>query len=220
MVTITATFSIFFGLQRILHPLFLNHLPLAYIALTIGFISNLYTLSLSLRRLGATEFGSLWSNIVHSTHVEAKATLILDCMGTLAAMLGIVSLFFYQITGDQRFDGIGAVLVGILTAIFAVILIREVKDLLVGKSAAPQTEEEIRLAVTEVIGVKQLLDLRTMYLGSNRVLVNLEVHLDQKLRTAEIEQLIDNIKQRVKQRVPAVHHIQVELETPTKRQQG
>lgn len=221
MIAITATLSIFFGLQRFFHPQPLQHLLLAYGALVIGLITNSYALSISLKRLSADHPNlSVWQRVTRSIHVESKTTLILDSMGTMAALFGILTLGLYQITGNQRFDGIGAAIVGVLTAVFAVSLIVEVKELLVGKSAAPETEAEIRMAVTQVVGVKQLLDLRTMYLGSSRILVNIEVHLDQTLRTAEIEQIMDQIKKRVKQQVPEVHHIQVELETPTKRQVG
>lgn len=219
MVTITSTFSIYFGLQRILRPEIITHLPMAYGVLGLGFCTNVYALSISLRRLEVIKFGhSFWERVANSAHIETKATLILDLMGTISALFGIFALIIYQLTGDQRFDGMGALLVGIFTAVLAVILIMEVKDLLVGRSAAPETEAEIRQIVTSVVGVKRLLDLRTMYLGSERVLVNLEVHLDQSLRTAEIEHLMDEIKDRVKQQVPAVHHIQIELETPTKSQ--
>lgn len=219
MVCITATFSIYFGVQRLLHPEPIRRLPLAYAALGVGFITNLYALSLSLRRLQALKLGHrFWERVMRSAHIETKATLILDLMGTISALFGIFALAFYQISGNSRFDGVGAILVGTFTAILAFILIIEVKDLLVGRSATPEVENQIRSAVTGVMGVKQLLDLRTMYLGSNRLLVNVEVHLDQDLHTAQIERLTDEIKDTLKQQVPVVHHVQVELETPTKRQ--
>ncbi len=219
MVTITATFSVYFGLQRIFRPQTISHLPLAYTVLVIGLITNLYALSVSLRRIHGNKFGhAFWERVATSAHIETKATLILDVMGAVSSIFGMLSLAIYQATGNWRFDGVGAILVGIFTAVLAVMLISEVKDLLVGRSAAPEVEAQIRAIVTEVVGVRRLLDLRTMYLGSERILVNLEVHLDQALRTAEIEQLMDEIKNKVKQKVPAVHHIQIELETPNERQ--
>jgi cation diffusion facilitator family transporter len=218
MIVITATLSIYFGVQRILRPQVIHYLPLAYGALIIGLVTNLYALSISLRRLEVKLGHFFWKRVLQSAHIETKATLILDLMGSAASMFGIASMVVYQLTGDARFDGVGAILVGAFTAILAVILILEVKSLLVGRSASPEIEDEIRDVVTSVVGVRQLLDLRTMYLGSNRLLVNVEVHLEQNLRTAQIEQLMDQIKQTLKQQVPVVHHVQVELETPNKRQ--
>jgi divalent metal cation (Fe/Co/Zn/Cd) transporter len=53
-----------------------------------------------------------------------------------------------------------------------------------------------------------------MYLGSEQLLVNIEVHMQGGLETQEIEQLIDEVKRHIKRRAPIVGHIQVELETP------
>ena len=120
--------------------------------------------------------------------------------------------------GNASFDGIGSVGIGIATAVLAVVLISSVKDLLVGRSATSDIEDRIREAALEVDEVQRVLDLRTMYLGSERLLVNLEVHMQGGLETRQIEILIDEIKHRVKKRAPIVSHIQVELETPTIRE--
>lgn len=50
-------------------------------------------------------------------------------------------------------------------------------------------------------------------LDSERLLVNIDVHLKQNLTTREIEGLMDKIKQDIRKEVPEVKHIQVELET-------
>ena len=53
-----------------------------------------------------------------------------------------------------------------------------------------------------------------MSLGLDKILVNVEVHLKDNLKTDKIEKVIDLIKVNVKKNVPKVSHIQVELETP------
>ena len=55
-----------------------------------------------------------------------------------------------------------------------------------------------------------------MHLGSEKLLVNLDVHMESKLNTRELEKLIDKIEERVKKEVPSAKYIQVELETPRK----
>jgi divalent metal cation (Fe/Co/Zn/Cd) transporter len=52
-----------------------------------------------------------------------------------------------------------------------------------------------------------------MYIGPNKLLVNMEVNLKNGLTTDDIEELIDVIKARVKKEVPSVGHIQIELES-------
>lgn len=220
MFIITAGFSFYFGLQRVLHPHPVENLGLAYLVLTIGFITNLYALSLSLRRLGVGlrhKFSYIRKHIRNSALIETKATTILDLMGASAALLGLVSLIIYGVTGESRFDGVGAMVVGLSCGVFALMLIFEVKNFIVGRSASPETEALIKEVASRVEGVHGVLDLRTMQMGSERVMVNMEVHLDHRLKTQEIEQLMDDLKEAVKKDVPEVQHIQVEVETPRRR---
>jgi len=88
------------------------------------------------------------------------------------------------------------------------------KDLLVGQSASAQVEEKIIQAAKSFPSVKEVLDLRTVHLGTEKLLVNMEVNLVDKLTTDEIERLIDKIEKEIKKDVPTATNIQIELETP------
>lgn len=216
ILILTSTLSFTLGLGRILNPQPIHYVGWSLIILLIGLATNFYALKLSLRRLIQPETNlSRWRRVVTSDLIETKATLILDTMGTLAAFSGLVALSITAITGDVRFDGFGSMIIGVITAVLAVLLMWEVKEMLVGKSASPEVETAIQNATKGIGGVLAVLDLKTMYLGSERLLVNIEVHLAPNLMTQDIEQLVDQIKDRVKREVPMVKHIQVELETPS-----
>lgn len=219
MLILTATLSVWFGIQRVLHPEPIHNIWLAYLALGIGFVTNGYAFSLSVKRLRGAHVGpNMWHRFRHSSLVETKATLVLDLLGMVAAGFGLVALTLYEVTDNSAFDGIGSITIGLATAVLAAMLISAVKDLLVGRSATSDIELMIRKAALEIDGVERVLDLRTMYLGSERLLVNLEVHMRGGLETRQLEALIDDTKRNIKRRVPIVHHIQVELETPTIRE--
>ncbi len=215
MFILTGTLSVYFGAQRLLHPETITHLWLAYATLIVALLSNGYALSLSLRRLHGAQIGPhLWQHLRHSSLVETKATLILDLLGTAASTTGLIALIVYGLTGKSQVDGLGSITIGLFTAVLATALIISVKDLLVGRSATDEIEDRIRDAALEIKSVKRVLDLRTMYLGSEQLLVNIEVHMDGGLETRQIEVLIDEIKDRIRKRAPIVSHVQVELETP------
>ncbi|HVZ58493.1 MAG TPA: cation transporter dimerization domain-containing protein, partial [Patescibacteria group bacterium] len=61
--------------------------------------------------------------------------------------------------------------------------------------------------------VDEVLGIKTVHMGSERLLVDLDVHMKSNLRTRELEQLMDKIKAEVRKVVPTVKYIQVELET-------
>lgn len=215
MATVMAGLTLIFGWQRLKNPQLLEHIWVAYGLLFFGLVSNSYTFSLSFRRLlGDKSPRRIWRVFLDTSLVETKATFILDLMGTVSAALGFLALLTFGLTGDLRFDGLGAILIGVVLATLAISLLLSVKDLLIGRSASAEAEEKIKKAALEIPEVEEVLDLRTMLIGPEKLLVNMEVHLIDKLQTGEIERLIDRIKENVREEVPTVQHIQVELETP------
>lgn len=215
MFAITATLSILFGWQRFIHPEVLHDIPLALAVLGITVITNSYAFYLSLKRLLRNRSIGLVTKIfLRSSLIETKTTFILDLMGVSASILGIITLLIYKITGNLRYDGLGAILIGVVIAIFSFILLLGIVDLIVGRSASLEVEDRIRLAALKTPQVHRVLGLKTLHIGSERLLVNLDVHLKNGLTTNRIEELIDKIKEDIRKEVPEVKHIQVELETP------
>ncbi len=218
MFAISSSFSIYFGIRRLIAPDHVEHIGQALFVLFIGLVTNAYALRLSTKRLFSDEINvTSLKQALASSLVETKATLFLDLMGTAAAVLGIIALGIYHLTGNPVFDAIGAIVVGAVTAILAVYLIAEGRDFLVGKGAGRTIEHQISDAAKEIEGVRDVLDLKTMFLGVERLLVNLEAHLDPHLSTKQIEHLTDLIKDNIKKKVPMVGHVQVEVETPTRK---
>src|SRR5688500_1114754 len=105
MLIFGAGSSVYFGVQRLLHPTEITNLLWAYGALCISIITNGYAFSLSTRRLLEKEkFKDLYRAFLRSTHVETKNTFILDFTGTASAVLGLISLVLYQAAGIKHFD--------------------------------------------------------------------------------------------------------------------
>lgn len=212
---VTATLSIYFGWQRFLHPEVVRSLYLAFAVLALTGATNAFAFYLSLKRLLRNRnIAGVVRIFLRSSLIETKTTFILDLMGMSASLLGIISLVLYKISGDYRFDGLGAILIGATLAVLAFILLMGIVDLIVGRSASLETENRIKLAALSTPQVKKVLGLKTLHIGSEKLLVNIQVHLQHNLTTREIEELIDKIKRDIQAQVPEVKHVQVELETP------
>lgn len=212
---LAATLSIYFGWQRVIHPHKVEDIFWVFLVLIITVVTNGYSFFLSYRRLlRQRSFRNVIKIFYRSSLVETKTTFTLDLMGTIASVLGILSLLVYVITGDYRFDGVGAIIIGITIAIFSIFLIEGIRDLLVGRSATPEVEARIKKAALNVDEVTNVLNIKTLHVGSEKLLVNLDVHMDADLTTRELEKLIDKIKKEVREEVPTVKFLQIELETP------
>lgn len=211
----TGGLSVYFGWQQVTNPSPIENVWLAFAMLVLGFSTNGYAFSLSFKRLRRLRGGfGWWHQLLRSSVVETKATFLIDFLGTTGAALGFIALLTFALTNDAKFDGFGSIAIGLVMMLGAVLLIKDARDLLVGKAVDPVITEKILAAAHSVEGIDSVLDLRTMYIGSAKVLVILEVHMPDGLITDQIERIIDEAKKVVQANVPEVHHIQVEVETP------
>ncbi len=202
--------SIYFGIQRFLHPEELEKIYLAYGALCISVITNGYALSLSSRRLiGEEQPKSFFQLFLNTTHVETKNTFILDLTGTGSAVLGLISLLLYQFADIAFFDAVGAILIGIFAAISSLLLIWGVKDYLIGKTASTEIQKTIEQATYTINEVKNIISLDTMYIGSEKLLVILDIQIE-KGEVKNLNQIVDSIKEVIKKEVSIAKIIQIE----------
>jgi cation diffusion facilitator family transporter len=211
MLVFGAGLSFYFGFRRFLEPEHVSHIGFAYGALCISIVTNGYGVSVSARRLledrPLKELGHI---LVSSTHVETKNTFILDVTGAGAAAVGLIALILYQATGYQGFDGLGGMLMGVIIAVCSVILIWGVKGYLAGRSAPAEIERRIRDAVLEFQEIKSVPELATMYLGSQKLLLHLDVEVGRGTTAKELGELVESLKARIKEKVPIVSTIQIE----------
>lgn len=215
MFAITATLSIYFGWKRFIAPQLIENITLAFVVLGITTLTNGFAFYLSLKRLLRNRsIAQVVRIFFRSSLIETKTTFILDLMGMSASIIGMIALTVYKITGDYRFDGLGAILIGSVLAILAFILLMGVVDLIIGRSASLETEDKIKKAALSTPEVNKVLGLKTLHIGSEKLLVSLKLHFVHDLTTIEIENLIRKIKKDIQKEIPEVKHVQVELETP------
>lgn len=216
MLAITASFSIYLGWLQVVFHEQISVLWLAYAVLIIAIATNSYSMLLSFRRLAAKQGRqTIWKILVDSPFVATKMTFILDVIGVGSATIGLISLLFSDYMNTSLFDGIGAVLIGGLIALSAIVLLGGLRGFIIGKSAGLTLRKKITAIVEANAEIHQVLDLKTMLMGPEHLLVNLEIHAKNSMTTSQLEKIIDRIKNQLQAQIPMISHVQVELETPT-----
>jgi len=215
MFMISAVASFWFSWNRFVNPHIVNNLWMAAVVTLVGVVTNGYALTLAVRRLlKHREFSKLAYVFLNSSLIETKTALVMDLTGTLSSALGLVALWLYSFTGEPRYDALGGMAIASLMAILAFALLLNVRELIIGRSTSGENEERIMKAVLEVAGVIKIVDLRTLIIGSEKLMAHVEVHVEDGLTTDEIERLIDKIQKHVSEKVESVKLVQVEIETP------
>ncbi|HEV7454496.1 MAG TPA: cation diffusion facilitator family transporter [Candidatus Saccharimonadales bacterium] len=200
MVAITATLSFRIGYDKFNDPTAVKHIGIAIVVLAVAVVTNGYSFMLSARKLlEGKPVKKLWEAFLASPHIAPKSTLVLDAMGVMAAIFGLLSLTLYLVTGNSQFDGIGAMLVSLVLVASAVVLLITIRSLVIGQSAPREMERRIRDAVREIPEVRHIVGMRTMMLGSDSLLVNIDVHIRDGLSTDQIESVVEKVRDTAEQ---------------------
>ena len=95
-------------------------------------------------------------------------------------------IWLSQVTGSAVWDAAASALIGLLLVGVAVVLALENYSLLIGEAAPATVEAKIRRLVREDDDVVDVLDLRTMHMGPEDILVAAGVKFRPHLTTTEI----------------------------------
>jgi cation diffusion facilitator family transporter len=130
-------------------------------------------------------------------------------LGLIVALLGIVAT---RITHNPAFDSIGAIVIGVLLMGFALLLALENKRLILGESLQDSVESDLLDVIENHDSITHVDDFRTMFIGTGRVLVTADVSFDSGLSTEEIDEDIDEIEAKMKEREERVKLVYIEPE--------
>jgi cation diffusion facilitator family transporter len=206
-----AGFSLYEGLSRIFGPeTESGHFGVAYAVLAFAALAEGASLVRAYRQ---TRNEAAERRQSHARYLRAsrdpttKTVLFEDSAAVIGVVVAFAGIALHQATGDQLYDGVASVLIAVLLAVVAVALGRDTKALLIGEAA---TAEE-RAAITEIIeahpAVDRLLELLTMALAPDRLLVAARIDLADGLSADEIERASSDLDRELRERMPMVWQV-------------
>ena len=206
-----AFFSLYQGVQKVLaggeeHGSFWP----SYLVLGLAFLFDAAVLVLALReaRREADALGlGLRAHLRDTPNVTLKTALYEDTAATIGVLIAAGGLALFQITGNPLFDGLASVAIGVVLIAVAIMLGRETRALLLGAAAPEHTREAIRGAIAEFPEVRSIVELLTMRLGLDSVLVTGEIEIADELTTDQIERLLRDITARLREAAPEVKNV-------------
>jgi cation diffusion facilitator family transporter len=108
-----------------------------------------------------------------------------------AALIGLVLAFggvgLHLLTGSAVWDGLASLLIGVLLAAVAYLLGRTNMGLLIGQQADPRMIRAVYSRLSAKPEVQQVVDLLTMLLGTDKVLLCARVDFIDRLSADEVE---------------------------------
>jgi cation diffusion facilitator family transporter len=206
-----AGFSLFEGLHRIFGPTSEEgSYGIAYAVLAFSLVAEGTSLIRAWRqtRGEAQARRQTYVGFVRASRdPTTKTVLFEDSAAVTGVLLAFAGVALHQATGNQVFDGLASVAIGVLLAVIAVVLGRDTRKLLIGEAATPEEREAIRGIIDSRAEVDRVLELLTMALAPDRLLVAARIDLADGLSADEVEQASSEIDRELREQVPGVWQV-------------
>jgi cation diffusion facilitator family transporter len=216
LFTIGATFSLYEGIHKVLHPG--GHMGgrlVAYIVLGVSIALELFSLNAAAHEFREVKAGrSLKQTITEARDAVIIVVLFEDNAALVGLFAALGGLLLTQLTGNGIWDGIGSIVVGVTLFGVAYFLARKTKQLLIGQAVTPAQRERMVEIIEQSPGVRGLVHMRTMHLGPEEVLVGMKVVVDDAVAARDATQFIDLIEARLRAELPILKRIYIELGAP------
>ena len=189
-------FSINEGIHKIMNPQEVQH-PW----LIVGIIIFAVILEGGALRVALKESNSKLKDIFKTIEKSSSSHILVVLIEDSGALLGLfilgiglgLSLFVHPI-----FDGIAALMIGLLLLSLSTILFVELKKLIVGESLDRETIKQIKNLIKEESHVLvHLNSVRSMFIGSDEVLLVISISVKDDKTGYEIEQDIKELKNKI-----------------------
>jgi cation diffusion facilitator family transporter len=214
-----AGFSIFEGLLSLSSKH--QESPLvAYAALAVAFVAegtSFVRAFWQVRGEARRRHEEVLRHVAASPDITVKVTLFEDSAAVVGLVFAAAGVALRQLTGSPAWDGGASIAIGVLLIAVAVKLGMDSKELLIGRAASPALERLIREEIESRPGVDALLELRTMHMGPDSLIVAARVALDDDLGADETEDLADEVDRRLSEKLPLQPHVFID---PTQTRQA
>ncbi|HKQ01805.1 MAG TPA: cation diffusion facilitator family transporter [Actinomycetes bacterium] len=215
LFTLGALFSFYEGYQKLRHPHELESPAVALAILAVALVLEGFSLRTAVREASPMRGRQSWWSFIRTTKQPELAVVLLeDTAAELGLSFAVVGVGLAAITGDPLYDALGTLAIGALLAVVAVVLGVEMYSLLLGEAASPEEQEAVRREIASTPGVARLIQLRTMHLGPEELLVVAKVELDPSLSADDAARVIDHAQADLRAAVPNARIIYLEPELP------
>ena len=182
---------------------------LAYVVLGISFVfegSSFLKAVVQLRHESRGRGGAL-RFLTHEADPALRAVFWEDGVALVGLVLAAGGIGLDQLTGGRTWDGIASLAIAVLLVVVAYGLGRQNQQYLIGRSVSADLRKDLTGAINAADGVDAVLELLTMRLAPDQVLVAARVDLADDLTPEDIERAADSVDTMIRERFPDVRHV-------------
>ncbi|MET7672214.1 cation diffusion facilitator family transporter [Micromonospora luteifusca] len=205
-----AGFAVTHGVTTILVHEHSGDYLISYIVLAVSFVIESISLARALRQVRSES--KRWEITPRrflrlTADTTVKAVFLEDSAALIGLLLAAAGVGLSHVTGDEVWDGIASILIGLLLLTVAGILAANNLSLLVGRAVPDRLRHEIEQELTGLPEVERIDTLMTMQLGPDDILVAAKVDFRDDATGAAIEATAEEAERRLTGRYPEIRYV-------------
>jgi cation diffusion facilitator family transporter len=207
LFSLGSLFSLFEGVHKLLHPKALQQPGWAYGVLLTGLL--LEGVSFRVAQVGVRQVRGgrrFWRYFFENKEPALPLVYLEDLGALLGLFLALLGVAASHLLSWIWADGAATLAIGLLLGAIAVVLLIRCHRLLVGESATPQDLAAVRAAAAGVDGITEVVDLKTLQIGPEYLLVCLEV----RIAGENEERKVRAVERAVRSAVPSAKYVSIE----------
>lgn len=211
-----AVFAIGYGVYQLFHGEKSTGYLIAYVTLAIAFVAegtSWVRANRQTRHEAAKAKLPLLRYVRETRDPNVKMVLFEDTAALAGLAIAFCGLLANQITGAHVFDPAASIAVGVLLLAVAVWMGHDTSELLIGASARPAERELLGRTLEECPQIDRVVELLTMVLGPNSLLVAARVDFAAGLQDEQVERASEEIDRRMREVVPDVTEVFLDATT-------
>jgi cation diffusion facilitator family transporter len=175
----------------------------AFAVLGLGAVLDGWSLRTTIRA-GRSAKGDLsWRELIRATKAPELIVVFLEDLGALIGIaIAAVGVALAAMTGAMVWDAIASIAIGILLMAIGLSVNRETQSLLLGESATAEVVATIEHAIATTPGIDAVVDLRTIHLGPDDLVIAAAIVVDHASDAGQIARSIAEAERRVRAAVP------------------
>lgn len=205
-----AGFSVFEGILAITRGVRSDTTVIAFVVLGVAFAAEGTSLLRAVYQMRQEARGrqrELLDHLRRSPDTTVKAALFEDTAALAGLLLAAAGLVLERLTGSAVWDGSASIAIGLLLVAVAFRLGRDSKDGLIGRAVDQDEQRMIEQEIRSASGIDRIVELRTMHLGPEHVIVAAEVAFSDDISADRVEDISGEIDRRLRGRLAITPHV-------------
>ncbi len=204
-------YSLYEGWHKFSHPEPVTDYWVAIGVLSIAIVLEVLSFRTAIIETNKVRGKRSFAKFIKDARQPELPVILLEDFGALIGLVfALIGVSAAVITGDGRWDGMGAMAIGSLLIVIAIILVREMSAMLVGEGALPEEYDAVHAALSSAPLVERVIHLRTLHVGPDALLVGAKIAIAHSQTAEDIARGIDEAERLLRIAVPSAQYVFLE----------